>query len=213
MPTAAWRAAATGSVRARARPEDGLDRRPDRVPPGHRAHRRAHRRTRHRHRVRPVPAGHLPRPHRPRPALRAGARHARQGHAHAGARAGGEPAERPAALAPRRFRRGRHRCAARDRRRRAGRDGGAVRAAQCRGPAGAPARAAARAANSKDVGQWRRNGAGAQILADLGLGKLRVLGTPRRQVGLAGYGLEVVETIAATALPRPRGKLRGPVPA
>jgi 3,4-dihydroxy 2-butanone 4-phosphate synthase/GTP cyclohydrolase II len=39
---------------------------------------------------------------------------------------------------------------------------------------------------SKDVGQWRRNGAGAQILADLGLGKLRVLGTPRRQVGLAG---------------------------
>ena len=29
----------------------------------------------------------------------------------------------------------------------------------------------------KDVGQWRRNGAGAQILSDLGLGKLRVLGT------------------------------------
>lgn len=40
--------------------------------------------------------------------------------------------------------------------------------------------------------QWRRNGAGAQILADLGLRRLRVLGTPRRQVGLAGYGLEVV---------------------
>ncbi|WP_374013122.1 3,4-dihydroxy-2-butanone-4-phosphate synthase [Pseudoxanthomonas koreensis] len=48
----------------------------------------------------------------------------------------------------------------------------------------------------KDVGQWRRNGAGAQILADLGLGKLRVLGTPRRQVGLAGYGLEVVEFLS-----------------
>jgi len=47
----------------------------------------------------------------------------------------------------------------------------------------------------KDVGQWRRNGAGAQILADLGLGKLRVLGTPRRQIGLAGYGLEIVETL------------------
>ena len=43
--------------------------------------------------------------------------------------------------------------------------------------------------------EWRRNGAGSQILADLGLGKLRVLGTPRRQVGLAGYGLEVVEHI------------------
>jgi len=34
-------------------------------------------------------------------------------------------------------------------------------------------------ARGKDTGQWRRNGAGAQILADLGLGKLRVLGTPR----------------------------------
>jgi len=49
----------------------------------------------------------------------------------------------------------------------------------------------------KDVSQWRRNGAGSQILADLGLGKLRVLGTARRQVGLAGFGLEIVETVAA----------------
>lgn len=45
------------------------------------------------------------------------------------------------------------------------------------------------------VAEWRRNGAGAQILADLGLKKLRVLGAPRRQVGLAGYGLEVVEYV------------------
>ena len=52
---------------------------------------------------------------------------------------------------------------------------------------------------SKDVGQWRRNGAGAQILSDLGLGKLRVLGTPRRQIGLAGYGLEIVETVKPDA--------------
>jgi 3,4-dihydroxy 2-butanone 4-phosphate synthase/GTP cyclohydrolase II len=42
------------------------------------------------------------------------------------------------------------------------------------------------------MAEWRRNGAGSQILADLGLGKLRVLGTPRKQVGLAGFGLEVV---------------------
>jgi 3,4-dihydroxy 2-butanone 4-phosphate synthase/GTP cyclohydrolase II len=54
-------------------------------------------------------------------------------------------------------------------------------------------------ANGKDVGGWRRNGAGAQILAELGLGKLRVLGTPRRQVGLAGFGLEVVEYVAVPA--------------
>jgi 3,4-dihydroxy 2-butanone 4-phosphate synthase / GTP cyclohydrolase II len=45
------------------------------------------------------------------------------------------------------------------------------------------------------LAEWRRNGAGGQILADLGLGKLRVLGTPRRQVGLAGFGLDVVEYV------------------
>jgi len=51
-------------------------------------------------------------------------------------------------------------------------------------------------AEAPKASEWRRNGAGAQILADLGLGKLRVLGTPRRQIGLAGYGLEVVEYVA-----------------
>jgi len=40
--------------------------------------------------------------------------------------------------------------------------------------------------------EWRRLGLGAQILADLGVQRLRVLGTPRRLVGLAGFGLEVV---------------------
>jgi 3,4-dihydroxy 2-butanone 4-phosphate synthase/GTP cyclohydrolase II len=40
--------------------------------------------------------------------------------------------------------------------------------------------------------EWRRTGAGSQILADLGLGALRVMGTARKQVGLAGFGLEVV---------------------
>jgi len=52
------------------------------------------------------------------------------------------------------------------------------------------------AVHAKDVGQWRRNGAGAQILSELGLSRLRVLGTPRRQIGLAGFGLEVVEYVA-----------------
>ena len=50
-------------------------------------------------------------------------------------------------------------------------------------------------APSKDVGQWRRNGAGAQILHDLGYGRLRVLGTPRRHTALAGFGLTVVEHV------------------
>jgi 3,4-dihydroxy 2-butanone 4-phosphate synthase/GTP cyclohydrolase II len=63
------------------------------------------------------------------------------------------------------------------------------------------------------VAEWRRNGAGAQILADLGARRLRVLGTPRRQVALAGFGLEVVEYVgpqagpASERLPAAPGKL------
>ena len=49
------------------------------------------------------------------------------------------------------------------------------------------------------LAQWRRNGAGSQILATLGVRHLRVLGTPRRQVGLAGFGLEVVEYVVLPA--------------
>jgi 3,4-dihydroxy 2-butanone 4-phosphate synthase/GTP cyclohydrolase II len=40
---------------------------------------------------------------------------------------------------------------------------------------------------------WRRHGLGAQILRDLGLARIRVLGTPRRFRGLSGFGIEVVE--------------------
>lgn len=39
--------------------------------------------------------------------------------------------------------------------------------------------------------QWRELGLGAQVLSDLGVRKLRVMGTPRRLVGLGGFGLEV----------------------
>lgn len=46
---------------------------------------------------------------------------------------------------------------------------------------------------------WRMTGIGAQILADLGLRRLRVLGTPRRYLGLAGFGLEVVEYVSGAA--------------
>src|SRR5690606_12000645 len=65
--------------------------------------------------------------------------------------------------------------------------------ARIRQPHGAPATPPT--GRGGELAEWRRNGAGSQILADLGLGKLRVLGTPRRQVGLAGYGLEVVEYV------------------
>lgn len=40
---------------------------------------------------------------------------------------------------------------------------------------------------------WTTVGIGAQILADLGVHRLRVLGTPRRFSALSGFGLEVVE--------------------
>jgi len=49
------------------------------------------------------------------------------------------------------------------------------------------------AAEPQANAQWRRLGLGAQILADLGVRRLRVLGTPRKLVGLAGFGLEVTD--------------------
>src|SRR3569623_1633182 len=41
----------------------------------------------------------------------------------------------------------------------------------------------------------RTYGVGAQILAEVGVGRMRVLGTPKRLHGLAGFGLEVVEYV------------------
>ncbi len=59
------------------------------------------------------------------------------------------------------------------------------------------ARLAGDPATPSEPGQpWRETGIGAQILSDLGLRRLRVLGTPRRYVGLAGYGLEICEYVS-----------------
>src|SRR5690606_15125749 len=52
---------------------------------------------------------------------------------------------------------------------------------------------AARAAVSDPLLQWRRTGLGAQILTDLGIRRLRLLGTPRKHPALAGFGIEVVD--------------------
>jgi 3,4-dihydroxy 2-butanone 4-phosphate synthase/GTP cyclohydrolase II len=50
----------------------------------------------------------------------------------------------------------------------------------------------------------RDYGIGAQILADLGLHKIRLLtNNPRKRVGLEGYGLEVVETLPIVTTPNP----------
>jgi len=50
----------------------------------------------------------------------------------------------------------------------------------------------------------RDYGIGAQILADLGLRNIRLLtNNPRKVIGLEGYGLHVVETVAIQATPNP----------
>ncbi len=50
----------------------------------------------------------------------------------------------------------------------------------------------------------RDYGIGAQILADLGVRKMRLLtNNPKKVIGLAGYGLEIVETVPIVATPNP----------
>ncbi len=41
----------------------------------------------------------------------------------------------------------------------------------------------------------RTYGIGAQILKDLGLGRIRVLSAPKQLLGVAGFDLEVVEYV------------------
>jgi len=50
----------------------------------------------------------------------------------------------------------------------------------------------------------RDYGLGAQILLDLGVRKIRLLtNNPRKVVGLAGHGLEIVERVPIEIPPRP----------
>ncbi|MGY6214939.1 bifunctional 3,4-dihydroxy-2-butanone-4-phosphate synthase/GTP cyclohydrolase II [Methylolobus aquaticus] len=44
---------------------------------------------------------------------------------------------------------------------------------------------------------WRTTGTGAQILADLGVRKLRILGSQKKYLGLSGYDLEVVDYVSS----------------
>jgi len=48
----------------------------------------------------------------------------------------------------------------------------------------------------------RTYGVGAQILRELGVTRMRLLGSPRRMPSMAGYGLEVAGFIGADALDR-----------
>ena len=50
----------------------------------------------------------------------------------------------------------------------------------------------------------REYGLGAQILADLGLKRIRLLtNNPRKIVGLEGYGLKVIERVPIQVKPNP----------
>lgn len=45
---------------------------------------------------------------------------------------------------------------------------------------------------------WRMTGTGSRILSDLGVRRLKVMGTQRNYIGLSGYDLQVVEHVEAT---------------
>ena len=47
----------------------------------------------------------------------------------------------------------------------------------------------------------RTYGIGAQILRDLGVGRMKLLGSPRRMPSLLGYGLEVTGFVTDDAVP------------
>ena len=43
--------------------------------------------------------------------------------------------------------------------------------------------------------EWRQTGVGSQILSALGAGQIRVIGTPRKQIGAGGFGLQILEYV------------------
>ena len=60
-----------------------------------------------------------------------------------------------------------------------------------------PANGTAREARAQGTMDLRTYGIGAQILRELGIAKMRLLGSPRRMPSMTGYGLEVTGFLAA----------------
>jgi 3,4-dihydroxy 2-butanone 4-phosphate synthase/GTP cyclohydrolase II len=53
----------------------------------------------------------------------------------------------------------------------------------------------------------RDYGVGAQILRDLGVGKIKLISNnPKKRAALFGYGLEIVETVAIEIAPNPHNE-------
>ncbi len=61
-----------------------------------------------------------------------------------------------------------------------------------------PEPAVSKGGDSRESRELRTYGIGAQIIADIGVKKMRVLSAPKRMTGLAGFGLEVVEYVEKT---------------
>ena len=49
--------------------------------------------------------------------------------------------------------------------------------------------------------ELRQYGLGAQILLDLGIRRMRVMGAPRKLSGLSGFGLEITDYLSGEVLP------------
>lgn len=189
MPTAAWRAGRSWKCSRASRPEIGSIE--DLI-----RYRLHNEHTIERLDVRDIDTEHGPfrlhtyrDPDQPLPALRAAARRTRPGRSDARPRAHAEPAGGRAALAPCGFRPGGGRRAGQDR---CGSTWCAGSAWARRRPRKACSHASASSRNPLPVAAAWPSGAAtapARRSGDLGLGKLRVLGTPRKQVGLAGFGL------------------------
>jgi len=56
----------------------------------------------------------------------------------------------------------------------------------------------------QDRSELRTYGIGAQILADLGVRKMRVMSAPKAMHGISGFDLEVIEYVGGEELPRNR---------
>ena len=50
---------------------------------------------------------------------------------------------------------------------------------------------------ANDAPDWRATGAGSRILSDLGVRRLKVMGTQKKYIGLSGFDLEIVEHVDA----------------
>ena len=72
-----------------------------------------------------------------------------------------------------------------------------------------PEPAVSRIGDDRRSRELRTYGIGAQIIADMGVRKMRVMSAPWKLSGLAGFGLEVVEYLDTQAVSAEQGRIAG----